>query len=315
VFAEEVSDTIGIRTKEMGNKIYEALITGKSLYNLVYGAGTDNPTTPVNEEDAKEWTMAIASIFGKLQADKKTIEQLAHYSEAEIRKLDLLLRKIASRGSAPEKAELESLLTKNNTSADIAMFGRMLASSPAYNVEAAVQVAHAITVHRVAIEDDYFTAVDDLNRGEEDLGAGHLGQIEFASGLFYLYACVDTELLRENLGGDTNKAQKALRALVSSAACVPPKGKQNSFASRAYASYMLVEGGSQQPRSLAVSFLRHVNDDDVLGTAIIKLKHTRDSLDEVYGKCYENAIEYDVQAGRGTLADVLTFVESVYGGI
>lgn len=314
VFADEVGDTIGIRTKEMGNKIYEALITGKSLYTLVYGAGTDERSMLVNEKDAAEWAMSIASIFGKLQADKKTIEQLAHYSEEEIRKLDSLLRTIASRSSAPQKEELDSLLTKNNTSADIAMFGRMLASSPANNVEAAVQVAHAITVHRVAVEDDYFTAVDDLNHGEEDLGAGHLGQIEFASGLFYLYTCVDTELLRDNLGGDTKTAISALRALVSSAACVPPKGKQNSFASRAYASYMLVEEGSQQPRSLAVSFLRHVNDDDVLGTAINKLKHTRDSLDKVYGRCYENTIEYDVQAGTGTLEDVYKFVGSVYGG-
>jgi transposase InsO family protein len=38
---------------------------------------------------------------------------------------------------------------------------RMLASSPAYNTSRR-QVAHAVTVHDVAVEDDYFTAVDDL---------------------------------------------------------------------------------------------------------------------------------------------------------
>jgi CRISPR system Cascade subunit CasC len=46
---------------------------------------------------------------------------------------------------------------------DIAMFGRMLADKQKFNVEAAVQVAHAIGVPASPIEDDHFTAVDDLN--------------------------------------------------------------------------------------------------------------------------------------------------------
>ena len=71
---------------------------------------------------------------------------------------------------------------------DIALFGRMLASKPAYNVEAACQVAHAISVHPIVIEDDYFTAVDDLNNGLEDMGAAHIGETRFAAGsVLFLY--------------------------------------------------------------------------------------------------------------------------------
>ena len=113
------------------------------------------------------------------------------------------------------------------------MFGRMLASSPAFNVEAAVQVAHAITIHKVAVEDDYFSAVDDLNRGEEDVGAAHIGEAGFGAGVFYLYLCINRELLLENLGGDTSLTAKTLEALVHAATKVSPTGKQNSFASRA----------------------------------------------------------------------------------
>ena len=152
------------------------------------------------------------------------------------------------------RKELESLPKESDYSAaDLAMFGRMLASSPKANAEAAVQVAHAISVHEVAVEDDYFTAVDDLNEGAEDAGAAHIGETEFASGLFYLYVCIDQELLRHNLG-DNNKdlAGKALRALTEAAAKIAPSGKQNSFASRARASYILAEKGDEQPRSLAV---------------------------------------------------------------
>ena len=126
------------------------------------------------------------------------------------------------------------------------MFGRMLANATKYNVEAAVQVAHAITVHEVAVEDDYFTAVDDLNKGDDDAGAAHLGETEFASGLFYTYICIDKTLLQENLDGDAVPANTAIKAFVEAATkvaptvaelvcftgicLVPPRGKGNATA-------------------------------------------------------------------------------------
>ena len=71
---------------------------------------------------------------------------------------------MADRAAAGEKIEPTpaALLRQKDTAADIAMFGRMLADNPDYNREAAVQVAHAVTTHKVAIEDDYYVAVDDL---------------------------------------------------------------------------------------------------------------------------------------------------------
>jgi CRISPR system Cascade subunit CasC len=50
-----------------------------------------------------------------------------------------------------------------------------------------VQVAHAYTTHRVTVEDDFYTAVDDLKTKAEDAGAGFVGELGFGSGLFYLY--------------------------------------------------------------------------------------------------------------------------------
>ena len=52
---------------------------------------------------------------------------------------------------------------KNATHApDIALFGRMLADRPVANMMASAQVAHAISTHAVDLEDDYWTAVDEL---------------------------------------------------------------------------------------------------------------------------------------------------------
>lgn len=191
---------------------------------------------------------------------------------------------------------------------DVAMFGRMLANATKYNVEASVQVAHAVTVHEVAVEDDYFTAVDDLNKGDDDAGAAHLGETEFASGLFYTYVCIDKTLLKKNLGNDDALANVAIKALVEAATKVAPTGKQNSFASRAYASYLLAEKGAQQPRSLSVAYLGAVRDSkDLLGAAIKSLNDTRKKMDTVYGKCWDAEEVMDAHAGTGSLDKILKF--------
>ena len=145
--------------------------------------------------------------------------------------------RFAERMAAGEKIEPkpEDLLRRADTAADIAMFGRMLADNPEFNREAAVQVAHAITTHKVTVEDDYYTAVDDLKTAEEDAGAGFIGELGFGSGVFYLYLCVDTELLLRNLGGDAALAGTACAALAEAAATVAPRGKQPSFAARSRA--------------------------------------------------------------------------------
>ena len=107
-------------------------------------------------------------------------------------------------GGWPDRGRV--LLRTADTAVDIAMFGRMLADDPEFNREAAVQVAHAITTHRAVVEDDYYTAVDDLKRPSEDAGAGFVGEAGFGPGVFYLYACVNRDLLVRNLGGDEDLA-------------------------------------------------------------------------------------------------------------
>ena len=191
--------------------------------------------------------------------DSRTFHRAARIriSPAERAKA-LALADRALAGEDIEAPKSDDLLNKADTAADIAMFGRMLADSPKFNREAAVQVAHAITTHRAIAEDDYYTAVDDLKSREEpeDAGAGFIGVQEFGAGVFYLYLCVDRGLLLRNLGEDARAVRDAsLAALVEAAATVAPGGKQTSFASRARALYVLAEKGSDQPRSLAAAFL------------------------------------------------------------
>lgn len=85
-------------------------------------------------------------------------------------------------------------------SADVALFGRMLAVATDLSSDAAAQVAHAISTHKLSQEMDYWTAVDDLkDRSDgEDAGAGMLGTAEFNASVFYRYACINLEQLGRN---------------------------------------------------------------------------------------------------------------------
>src|ERR1019366_8018881 len=105
-----------------------------------------------------------------------------------------------------------------SSAVDLALFGRMIASKPPdpkLNVDAACQVAHALSTHRVAPEFDYYTAVDDLPGGDET-GAGMLGMQEFNSACFYRYANIDLKQLSNNLQGDQKLTLAGARAFLES---------------------------------------------------------------------------------------------------
>ena len=160
------------------------------------------------------------------------------------------------------------------------------------------------------VEDDYYTAVDDLKTPAEDAGAGFIGEAGFGAGVFYFYACVDRPLLERNLGGDAELAARGIDASCEAAATVCPRGKQASFASRARASYGLVEKGDTAPRTLAAAFLRPVGTDeeggDPIAASVKRLIEWRARLAQAYGE-QNVAFEMDVAGGNGTLAELAAF--------
>ena len=95
------------------------------------------------------------------------------------------------------------------------------------------------------------------------------------------------------------------------AATVAPRGKQASFASRAYAFYALCEKGQGQPRSLAAAFLNPVSGNDNYGGLSIKaLEDLRDRFDNAYGSSAEDRCTMNVLTGEGALPDVISFAVS-----
>lgn len=300
IFKEALSDHLGKRTKLLGLEVFRQM-----------------SEKGVPEKKAFDWAKAIAGVYGKHKPKNQKeplqeleIEQLVHIGPSEQLALDTLVATLIEELRPPEKEELD-LLRSDNQAVDIALFGRMLASNTKFNTEAACQVAHALSVHSVVIEDDYFTAVDDLNHLQDDAGSAHIGETGFASGLFYSYICINRDLLIENLNGNEELARRAIRALTEAAVTVSPSGKQNSFGTRERATYALAEMGDQQPRSLSVSFLKPIDksrSDDYGVDAIAALKAQRDNFDKVYGACTDGNYEINVFAGTGTLDELLAFV-------
>ena len=300
VFERILRDNLADRTQRLGQDVYRHL-TNKGL----------------EEETALATARQIAGVFGKKRGEKDAnstfIEQLAFISPEERAAAIAWADRIAAGEDVGEPKHAD-LLRQTDAAADIAMFGRMLADAPKFNREAAVQVAHALTTHRAVADDDYYTAVDDLKSREEpeDAGAGFIGVQEFGAGVFYLYVCVDRDLLLRNLGGNQAVRNAAMAALVEAAATVSPTGKQASFASRARAIYALGEKGSAQPRSLAAAFLKPVSGQDQGGQSIEALDQFRKRLDGAYGPCADDTYVMDCVTDNagGTLAELIAFAVS-----
>ena len=209
------------------------------------------------------------AVYGD-KGDKRSNRQPLLLGEPEIVYLAEEARKIAEmHGAAAEAAKKAATEWTKSSKANMkalrdacavpggiaaALFGRMVTSDVEANVDAAVHVAHAFTVHSEESESDYFTVVDDLQRVEDDAGADHIGETELTSGLFYGYVVLDRGMLLDNLGGDAEMAGEVADRLVHLIATVSPGAKRGPTAPYGYAAWMLVEAGDRQPRSLAEAF-------------------------------------------------------------
>lgn len=198
-----------------------------------------------------------------------------------------------------EKKNIEAL--KHGSGLESALFGRMVTSDVLTSRDAAVYVAHAFTVHRAQVENDYFTVVDDLLQDAGELGSAGIFDTELASGLYYGYVVVDVPQLVQNLEGEHFKdcfasstpaerralAARVVQYLLHLIATVSPGAKRGSTAPFDWAKFMLVEAGDWQPRSLAGAFHNALSLDDksasIRQRAVSALAKEIGAMDDAYG--------------------------------
>ncbi|GLV48850.1 type I-E CRISPR-associated protein Cas7/Cse4/CasC [Thermus sp. LT1-2-5] len=187
----------------------------------------------------------------------RELDRLAEAIRANLEALSGEVKGKKKTDVSPEvKKALEKVLD-GGKAVDLALFGRMLADRPELGVDAAAQVAHALSTHKVDREFDFYTAVDDLNPKEET-GAGMMGDVEFYSATLYRYAVVDLQTLLENLQGDKELALKGALAFFAAFASTLPSGKQNSFAAHNPPLFVAFRAGEGLPRNLATAFERPI---------------------------------------------------------
>jgi CRISPR system Cascade subunit CasC len=201
------------------------------------------------------------------------------------RQVDAIVELLANKFEAGENTvEPEAVmeLAGKAHSLDVALFGRMIADTTSLNVDAACQVAHAISTHRVSPEFDFFTAVDDLNPASEP-GAAMMGYVEFNSATFYRFATIGAELLAANLGGSAEVAG-GVRAFVEAFVKSLPTGHQNTFAAMTLPDLVVVSLRNDQPVSLVGAFEEPVPaDGGHVRQSAERLVSYMDEVDLAYG--------------------------------
>lgn len=231
-FAENAQLDVGKRTKKAAELVKEQI--------LVLG-----PEQKKADKMAKE----ALKYVGIKSDDKKGTDALIFISSAQAKALAELVV-----GGCTKDEEYEEALIEN-PSADMVLFGRMVAQKASLKYDAAAQVAHSISTHAVQNEYDYFTAVDDC-QAEDNAGAGHLGTVEYNSSTLYRYATVNVMELAGQLGAA--QTAETVRAFGEAFLFSMPTGKQNTFANRTLPDAVYVTLREDQPVNLCGAFERAV---------------------------------------------------------
>ncbi len=226
VFAEKTEVRVGQRTKRMAEEV------AKRLEKL----GRD-------KTEATAVAEAFAGAYVKKSVDKGKTNVLVYLSEEEFSSITTQLNQnwdVALHEATEQKPKekiIDALVkqlvkqTEKRTSApDIALFGRMLASEPATNIDAACQVAHALSTHSVRMEMDYYTAMDHL-KPDDTAGADMVGFTSFNSACYYRYLRIDWRQLVKNLK-DIDLARHTVEGFLRAAMSAIPTGKQNAFSAQ-----------------------------------------------------------------------------------
>ena len=302
---ETAGGSVGLRTKRLRARL-EEMFTKKHNKSL---------------DEAAKVSVAVIELLGlKLSDDEKTkTEYLLYLGENEVSDIaeiaanawEALLKadteKIEADGEEKGKKKkkktpvpvhleeikkgLAGVISKGRKesrsyAADVALFGRMVADNKNMNVDAACQVAHALSTHKVEMETDYFTAIDDL-QPDSDAGSDMIGVVEFNSSCFYRYSLIDVDKLGQTLGFNNDLLQAAVLGYLEASVKAIPTGKQNSMAAQNPAGYVRVIVKSDGfPWSLANAFQKPVStskDQSIEERSIEAMNDYYDRLAKVYG--------------------------------
>jgi CRISPR system Cascade subunit CasC len=219
------------------------------------------------------------------------VKTLMFLSPAEVEALAKELAAIVKKD--PKAKDLEKAVAKACKSAalkdaaDIAIFGRMVASDHSLTLESAGLFSHALSTHRADNDIDFFSAVDDLQPLEES-GAGMTGTLEFTSATYYRYVGMNLGLLADkaHLGALTAVDRKeVVKTFVRAAVLAVPGARKNSMNAHTLPCYVLgLVKDAGQPLQLVNAFEKPVaSKNGIADASITALKEHHEQLKKTWG--------------------------------
>lgn len=247
-----------------------------------------------------------ATAMGKAIADKLADDTLIFIGQSELNQLaEFAKAKEFDPGAVGDK-EVAKLLSKvfdpHLDGLDIALFGRMVASAPSMNVDAACNFAHAISTHRISNDLEFFTAVDD-NPSDEHAGSAHMGTLEFNSATYYRYISLDLGMLEKVM--DEAALKVAIDAFTKALFVALPSARQNTMSGLSpwdYANVLVRKGQGVQ-----ISFEEPVRAEHggYSKPSISKLKTSLQEKEKMFGSLFGKIGSYEIGEGVGTSIDEL----------
>ncbi|ABM03387.1 CRISPR-associated protein, Cse4 family [Psychromonas ingrahamii 37] len=254
--------------------IYGEAVAEKSIRTNKFDELLDLCKEAMPETDIKLIEDVLLNMGSKVTKDKKT--EIRNFDAVQPYAIGSIREAINMVNEGTELKDLKKIV--QIPTIDVALSGRMDASCPPRNVEAAMSVAHSLTTHSADIEVDWFTACDDL----AEQGSGHIGTTEFSSGVFYRYASINVDLLAKNVKSTVSEVTPIINTMIRCFAQVSPSAKQKVFAAYNQADFVMATH-SNQPISLANAFRKPIeNNGDVMENSIAALVKHYEKLTNAY---------------------------------
>jgi CRISPR system Cascade subunit CasC len=269
----------GIRTQYLPELVVERVkeLSDTDTYNFALKHKKVIANFGKSDKDGKNEESKVSTESN----DKLKTSQLMFFSQQDIDAIANAV--INAKGNINIlKEEIKKLDKIRPITLDIALFGRMITDDNFADVEASMQVAHALSVNRVNQESDYFTAIDDLShKFREDSGAGHLGDCDYNSCCYYEYAVLDTDQLKRNLSNSPETLDKLphlLNALIDAMVYTSPGGKQNSFAAHSLPAIFCIE---YKDKKIPISYVNAFEEPITFNYSVESAKRLAAEIDKI----------------------------------
>lgn len=193
-----------------------------------------------NDSDANNLGLEISAALATKDTEKR-VKTLLFSTELELKEFTKTY--IDSTTPAARKKAIEKMIGKTpKDAADIAIFGRLVASDYTAKLEGAAMFSHALSTHKVDNEIDFFAAVDESPEAKDDPGAAHTSTLEFNSATYYRFAALNLDMMAdaEHLASMTlEERQKVVRTFVEATIKAMPSARKNPMNANTLPVYVL----------------------------------------------------------------------------